>query len=109
MRLPAAALLLAAAGAPALEQVRRPQLLEAEHHDRSPPLWLMRPAEPLAEIVEHEPMRIPLVWRPRVVRDPAVQPQAPAPAALTTGLSFEGIGNGLAGVPPATTFRVFAI
>src|SRR5207248_4097537 len=60
------------------------------------------------EIVEHEPMRIPLAMRPRAVRDAAVQPQGPSPAALTTGVSFEGIGDGLRGVS-GSIFRVFAI
>ena len=111
MHVRAAALLLAAAGsAPALEQVRRPRVLEAQHHDRSPPLWLMRPAEPLAEVAEHQPMRIPLVVRQRPVRDTAVQPQVPALLVPQAGVSFEGIGDGLAGVPPAPgVFRVFAM
>ena len=84
----------------------RTELLQAAHHDVSPPLWLLRPVGPGRSREDREPRPIPLSSWPSPQRDPVLQDTAPFVLALQAGNSFEGIGDGIVGVAPAQAFQV---
>jgi len=76
------------------------------HHDVSPPLLLVPPAERIAP-TEHEVKPIPRNFNRGPVTDQVLQQQASGAALLlapTLSQSFDGVGNGFAG--PAGTFLV---
>src|SRR5438128_3578487 len=110
MRLRPATLALAfSCAANALPPAGRTQLLQAAHHDVSAPLWLLRPAEPGLSREEREPRRVPLPDWSGPERDPVLQENAPSVLAPQAGSSFEGIGQGFVGAPPAQVFQVIGI
>jgi len=111
MRLRVAALALAASGAAlGLSPTGRPQLLGEERHDTSAPLWLLRlPEAPPPGEWEREPGRVVLSAVPAPERDPVLQESHRALFALPVGKSFDGIGEGFVGVPPAQRFDVGGI
>ena len=87
--------------------LRSPMVSPAEHHDASPPLMLMVPAE-RQHVVEHEVKRIPRGPPGNFVTLPRenVQSSVAALAIPATSTAFEGIGQGFTG--PAGTFTVNA-
>jgi MYXO-CTERM domain-containing protein len=107
MRLWAVALALATSGAAlALPQSGRPRVLRAERHDVSPPLWLIRPAEPVPgdEGEDHEPGRVPLEALEQPARDPVLQSSPRPLLSVPVASSFAGIGLGFVGNPPGSPF-----
>jgi hypothetical protein len=87
----------------------RTELLQAAQHDVSPPLWLLRPVGPGRSREEREPRPVPLAAWPAPERDPVLQDSVPFVLGPRAGNSFDGIGQGIVGVPPAQTFRVIGI
>ena len=83
--------------------LRSPEISLAAHHDGSPPLMLMQPAERQARI-EREPKRIPRGPAGNFVSLPRIQVQNTSPSLMmpTTILSFDGVGDGFSG--PGGTF-----
>jgi len=82
-----------------------PAITKEAHHDVSPPLFLVPPAERVAP-TEHEVKPIPRNFNRGPVRDQALQTVTGQALLLAPSLSqnFDGIGNGFAG--PAGTFLV---
>jgi hypothetical protein len=85
--------------------LRGPSVSLAAHHDSSPPLMLMAPAE-RQQRVEREPKPVPLGPAGHFTQEPRVAVQTSVPPLLipTTALNFDGVGNGFSG--PAGTFTV---
>ena len=87
--------------------LRSPEVSLAAHHDSSPPLFLMTPADRQPP-VEHEPKRLPR----RPAGHFAALPTAPVQTSVSplampnTLLNFDGVGAGFTG--PAGTFSVAA-
>src|SRR3989442_1850500 len=84
-------------------QQSSPLVMQAVHHDVSPPLFLIPPAyrQPGRRIHDIEP--IPRHYQAAAV-DPVLQSSYPTPLAPVTTLNYDGIGNGFTG--PAGTFTV---
>ncbi len=106
---PAALALALSSAAHAIPLVGRAEFLQAAQHDVSPPLWLLRPVGPGRSREEREPRRVPLPAWPAPERDPVLQESVPFVLAPPAGNSFDGIGQGIVGVPPAQTFQVIGI
>ena len=87
------------------ETLRSPSVSLAEHHDQSPPLFLMLPAERRA-VEDHEVKPIPRGPAGNFVALPRenVQTRVASLAIPATSAAFEGIGQGFTG--PAGTFSV---
>jgi hypothetical protein len=87
------------------ERQTGPSVSLADHHDESPPLFLMKPAE-RKEVEEHEVKPIPRGPAGNFVTLPRdnVQASVIALAIPTTSLAFDGIGQGFSG--PQGTFSV---
>jgi hypothetical protein len=85
--------------------LRSPSVALAAHHDESPPLYLITPAERQAPI-EHEPMRIPRGPSGHFASLPRATVQTSVPPLLmpATSVTFDGVGQGFTG--PAGTFSV---
>ncbi|HEX9576300.1 MAG TPA: hypothetical protein VF993_01005, partial [Myxococcales bacterium] len=85
--------------------LRGPSVSLAAHHDSSPPLMLMAPAE-RQQRVEREPKPVPLGPAGHFTQEPRIAVQTSVPALLipTTALNFDGVGNGFSG--PAGSFTV---
>ncbi len=86
--------------------LRNAAVLNAEHHDVSPPLTLIPPAPPQTGLVEHAPKRLPRPASLPLSADPVHQRSFAAQSMLvpTTTLNFDGVGNGFAG--PSGSFTV---
>jgi hypothetical protein len=106
---PAALALALSSAAHAIPLAGRTELLQAAQHDVSPPLWLLRPVGPGRSREEREPRPVPLAAWPAPERDPVLQDSVPFVLGPRAGNSFDGIGQGIVGVPPAQTFRVIGI
>jgi Bacterial Ig domain len=106
---PAALALALSSAAPAIPPVGRTELLQAAQHDVSPPLWLLRPVGPGRSREEREPRPVPLPAWPAPERDPVLQESMPFVLVPQAGSSFDGIGQGIVGVPPAQAFQVIGI
>src|SRR5713101_4560016 len=106
---PAALALALSSAAHAIPLVGRAEFLQAAQHDVSPPLWLLRPVGPGRSREEREPRRVPLPAWPAPERDPVLQESVPFVLAPPAGNSFDGIRQGIVGVPPAQTFQVIGI
>jgi len=106
---PAALALALSSAAHAIPPAGRAEVLQAAQHDVSPPLWLLRPVGPGRSREEREPRPVPLPAWPAPERDPVLQESAPFVLAPQAGNSFDGIGQGIVGVPPAQTFLVIGV
>ncbi len=99
-----AMLTVAPAGAQEESRVLRgAQVHAAASHDQSPPLFLIPPARGPGRTVDHPPRR----WRKPItsaIPDPVVQSSAPLLLMPSATVSFDGVGDGLAG--PGGTFSV---
>jgi hypothetical protein len=107
MRLRAAALALAIPGVAFGLPAGKPERSGPAQTALSAPLWLIPPAllrEGLGE--ENEPRRVPLSEPSEQVRDPVLQSSFPPLRALSTSLTFEGIGSGTIAVPSGGAFIV---
>ncbi|MCA1829742.1 MAG: hypothetical protein LC689_22695, partial [Myxococcales bacterium] len=85
--------------------LRSPEVALAAHHDASPPLMLIEPAD-RQERIEREPKRIPKGPAGNFVSLPSIHVQSTSPslAMPATIFSFDGVGQGFAG--PGGTFTV---
>ena len=106
---PAAFALALSSAAHAMPLVGRTELLQAARHDVSPPLWLLRPVGPGRSREDREPRPVPLPAWAAPERDLVLQDSIPFVLAAQSGNSFDGIGQGTVGVPPAQTFQVIGI
>jgi hypothetical protein len=85
--------------------LRSPSVAPAAHHDESPPLYLVTPAERQAPIA-HEPKRIPRGPSGHFASLPRATVQTSVPPLLmpAASVTFDGVGQGFTG--PAGTFSV---
>lgn len=85
--------------------LRGSQVDQAAHHDSSPPLTLLQPANNSGQFVEHEVKRLP---RPAShyarLHDSVAQTQAPLLLMPATSMNFRGMGNGFSGPAGGFTF-----
>jgi hypothetical protein len=86
--------------------LRGAAVLDALHHDVSPPLTLIPPAPPQTAYVEHEAKRLPRPASLPLAADPVHQSSFAAQSLLVpaTTLNFAGVGNGFTG--PSGSFTV---
>jgi len=106
---PAALALALSSAAHAIPPAGRSEYFQAAQHDVSAPLWLLRPVGPGRSREEREPRRVPLPAWPEPGRDPVLQESAAFVRGPQAGNSFDGIGLGIVGVPPAQAFQVIGI
>src|SRR5260370_41143695 len=84
-------------------QQSSPLVMQAVHHDVSPPLFLIPPPPRQPGLRIHDIKSIPRRYQAAAV-DPVLQPSYPTTLAPVTTLNFDGVGNGFTG--PAGTFTV---
>ena len=99
------ALACGSAGAPEQSSGLQANVAAAEHHDVSPPLFLLAPAAPQLRS-DHEVKPIPRRFNPAAAADPVRQSSFTTLLAPALSGSFDGVGQGFVG--PAGTFTVNA-
>src|SRR5260370_28882107 len=85
-------------------QQSSPLVMQAVHHDVSPPLFLIPPAPRQPGLRIHDIEPIPRHYQAAAV-DPVLQSSYPTPLAPVTTLNFGAIGNGFPGRAGTSKFQ----